>query len=110
LQDDETTCPFIHSQVELMALEAKEQRLQTGKDVAGACCAGEELQMLKQTLDSVVAELWKMKMQPVEPMPAVKSEVDKKNMQIVLDSSFLAPVVVGFVGVLIGVFVAGMWK
>lgn len=66
-----------------------------------------------------VAKLWKMKMLPIEVMPAVKlevnmpavkPEVDNKNMQIVLDSSFLAVVFVGFVGVLIGVVVAGMWK
>lgn len=104
-----------------MALEAQEQRLQTVKDAAGVCCADlkEELELVKQTLDSVVAKLWKMKMLPIEVMPAVKlevnmpavkPEVDNKNMQIVLDSSFLAAVFVGFVGVLIGVVVAGMWK
>lgn len=48
-----------------------------------------------------------MKVQLVELMPALKPEVD---MQIVLDSSVVAPVFVGFVGVLIGVVVAGMWK
>jgi len=31
-------------------------------------------------------------------------------MQIVLDSSFLAAIFVGFVGVMIGVVVAGTWK
>ena len=59
--------------------------MQTGKDAAGACCADfrEELQMLKQTLDSVVAEVWKIKMLHVEVMPAVKPEVDNKNMPTV---------------------------
>jgi len=73
-------------------------------------------------LDSVVEEVWKIKMLHVEVMPivklevdnknlpAVKPKVDNKNMQIVLDSSFLAAVFVGFVGVMIGVVVAGMWK
>jgi hypothetical protein len=43
-------------------------------------------------------------------MPAVKPEVDNKNMQIVHDSSFLAAVFVGFVGVMIAMVVASMWK
>ena len=94
------------------------------KDATGVCCADlkEELELVKQTLDSVVAEVWKIKMLYVEVMPAVKSKVDNKNMpavkpkvdnknmQIVLYSSFLAAVFVGFVGVMIGVVVAGMWK
>ena len=42
--------------------------------------------------------------------PAVKPKVDNKNMQIVLDSSFVATVFVGFVGVLLGLLVAAMWK
>ena len=77
---------------------------------------------MKQTLDSVVAEVWKIKMPHVEVMPAVKPEVDNKNMpamkpkvdnkimQILVDSSFLAAVFVGFVGVLLGLLVAAMWK
>jgi len=91
-----------------MALEANEQTLQTGKAVAVACCAEcrEELHLLNKKLNSLVAEFWKMQKQPVEPIPPMKSEVDK-NMQIVLDSSFLAH---AFVGVLIGVFVTSMWK
>ena len=107
-----------------MALEIEERRVQSVKDAAGVCCADlkEELELVKQTLESVVAEVWKIKMLHVEVMPTVKSEVDNKNMpavkpkldnknmQIVLDSSFLAAVFVGFVGVMIGVVVAGMWK
>ena len=62
----------------------------------------------KHTLDSVVCELWKMRVQPVEPMPARTTEVDKKNMQIVVDSSVLVLVFVGFVGVLLGLLVAAM--
>ena len=107
-----------------MALEIEERRVQSVKDAAGVCCADlkEELELVKQTLDSVVAEVWKIKMPHVEVMPAVKPEVDNKNMpavkpkvdnknmQIVLDSSFVAVVFVGFVGVIIGVVVAGMWK
>jgi hypothetical protein len=62
----------------------KERRLQTVKDGAGDCCAD-----LKEEF-SVVAELWKMRVQPVAPMPALNAEVGKKNMQIVIDSSVLA--------------------
>jgi len=107
-----------------MALEIEERRVQSVKDAAGVCCADlkEELELVKQTLDSVVGEVWKIKMLHVEVMPAVKPEVDNKNMpavkpkvdnknmQIVLDSSFLAAIFVGFVGVMIGVVVVGMWK
>jgi len=90
------------------------------KDAAGVCCADlkEELELVKQTLESVIAEVWKIKMLHVEVMPtvkpkvdnknmpAVKSKVDNKNMQIVLDSSFVVVVFVGFVGVLLGLLVA----
>ena len=93
-----------------MALEAEERRVQLVKDAAGVCCADlkEELELVKQTLDSVVAEVWKIKMLHVEVMPAVKPKVDNNNMRIVLDSSFVAVVFVGFVGVMIGVVVAGL--
>ena len=105
-----------------MAFEAQERRVQLVKDTAGVCCADlkEELELVKQILDSAVAEVWKIKMLHVEVMPAVKPEVDNKNMpavkpkvdnnnmRIVLDSSFVAVVFVGFVGVMIGVVVAGM--
>ena len=105
-----------------MALEAEERRVQLVKDATGVCCADlkEELELVKQTLDSVVAEVWKIKMLHVEVMlavkpevdnknmPAVKPKVDNNNMRIVLDSSFVAVVFVGFVGVMIGVVVAGM--
>ena len=57
---------------------------------------------MKQTLGSVVAELWKVKVKPAEPIPEPKTEPK----QIVIDYS----VFVGFVGVLIGVVVACMWK
>lgn len=67
-----------------------------------------ELQLMKETLDSVVAEIWRMK-QPAEALPAPKTKVEK-NMQIVVESSFSAHVFVGFVGVLIGVVVAGLLK
>jgi hypothetical protein len=57
---------------------------------------------LKQTLDSVVAELWRLKVKPTEPIPEPKPEPK----QIMIDYS----VFVGFVGVLIGVVVSCMWK
>jgi len=72
-----------------------------------------ELQEVKQTLDTVVAELWKLKAQPAEPKPGLnhklKPELDTRKLQIVLDSSVVAHVFVG-VCVLIGVVVAGRWK
>ena len=105
-----------------MALEIEERRVQSVKDATGVCCADlkKELELVKQTLESVVAEVWKIKMLHVEVMPAVKPEVDNKNMpavkpkvdnknmQIVVDYSFLVVVFVGFVGVMIGVVVAGL--
>ena len=81
------------------------------KEAGCDCCADlkEELQLMKETLDSVVAEIWRLK-QPAHALPAVKSEIEKKNMQIVFDSTILAHVFVGFAGVLIGVVVAGLLK
>ena len=85
-------------------LEAQEHRLKAKKEASGDCCSElkAELQELKQTLDSVVAELWKLKVKPAEPIHEPKPEPK----QIVIDYS----VFVGFVGVLIGVVVACMWK
>jgi len=34
-----------------------------------------ELQEVKQTLDTVVAELWKLKAQPAEPKPGLNPEL-----------------------------------
>ena len=87
-----------------MKLEAQEHRLKAKKEASGDCCSElkEELQELKQTLDNVVAELWKVKVKPAEPIHEPKPEPK----QIVIDYS----VFVGFVGVLIGVVVACMWK
>ena len=109
VQGDHTTCGFICSELQIEALEAKECRLQTGKETSADCYAElkEELQELKQTVDSVVADLWKLKVQPAEPKP----EMDTKKCHIVLDCSVVSPVFFGFVGVLIGAFVvAVMWK
>ena len=83
--------------------------MQTGKETSANCYVElkEELQELKQTMDSVVADLWKLKVQPVEPKP----ELDTKKCHIVLDCSVVSRVFFGFVGVLIGAFVvAVMWK
>ena len=57
--------------------------MQTGKETLVYCYAElkEELQELKQTMDSVVADLWKLKVQPAEPKP----ELDTKKCHIVLD-------------------------
>lgn len=71
----------------------------------------EELQLLKQTVDSVVANIGRLK-QPIEAMSAMRTEqpVVEKNTLIVIDSSILGPVFLAFVCVFIGVVVAGMWK
>ena len=109
MQGDDTTYGFICSELQIEALEAKERWLQTGKETSADCYAElkEELQELKQTMDSVVADLWKLKVQPAEPKP----ELDTKKCHIVLDCSVVSPVFFGFVGVLIGAFViAVMWK
>jgi hypothetical protein len=81
-----------------MKLEAQEQQMKAKKEASGACCSElkVEVQELKQTLDSVVAELWKLKVKLAKPEPK----------QIVIDYS----VFLGFVGVLIGVVIACMWK
>jgi hypothetical protein len=116
MQGDPTTCGFIRSELEYEALEAQERRLETGKDASGDSYAElkEELQKVKQTLETVVAELWKLKVQPAEPKPGLnpelKPELDTRKLQLVLGSSVVVPVFVGFVGVLIDVVVAGRWK
>ena len=90
-----------------MKLEAHEHRLKAKKEASGDCCSElkAELQELKQTL-GVVAELWKLKVKPVEPIPKPIHEPKPKPKQIVINYSIF----VGFVGVLIGVVVACMWK
>jgi hypothetical protein len=42
--------------------------------------------------------------------PGLNPELDTRKLQIVLDSSVVAPVFVGFVGFLIGGVVVGRWK
>jgi len=69
----------------------------------------EELQEVKQILDTVVAELSKLKARPAKLNPGLKPELDARKLQIV-HSSVVALVFVVFVSVLIGVAVAGRWK
>ena len=78
-----------------MKLEAQEYQLKA-KEASGDCCSElkTELQELKQTLDSVVAELWKLKVKPAEPIPKQIHEPKPKLKQIVIDYSAF----VGFVG------------
>ena len=68
-----------------MKLEAQEYRLKAKKEASGDCCSElkAELQELKQTLDSVVAELWKLKVKPAEPIHEPKPEPK----QIMIDYS-----------------------
>ena len=64
-------------------------------------------------MDTLVPNVCKMKVQLGEPkVPIVehKQELDNKKVQIVVDSSALAHLFVGFVGVLIGVITVVMWK
>ena len=77
MQGDPTTCGFIRDELENEALEAQECRLQIGKDVVGDGYAklNEELQEVKQILDTFVAKLWKPKVQPAEP-----TEVDTRKL------------------------------
>ena len=91
-----------------MKLEAQEHRPKAKKEASGDCCSElkAELQELKQTLDSVVAELWKLKVKPAEPILESIHEPKSEPKQIVIDYF----VFVGFVGILIGVVVACMWK
>ena len=80
--------------------------MQIAKDAGCGSCAElkEELQLMKETLDRVVDEIWRLK-QPGEAMPA-----ENKNMHIMVDSSFVVHVFVGFVGVVIGMVVVGLFK
>ena len=48
--------------------------------------------------------------EPKVPIVEPKQELDSKKVQIVVHSSALAHMFVGFVGVLIGVIVVVMWK
>ena len=91
-----------------MKLEAQEHRLKAKKEASCDCCSElkAELQELKQTLDIVVVELWRLKVKPAEPIPELIHEPKLEPKQIVIDYSIF----VGFVGVLIGVVVACMWK
>jgi hypothetical protein len=75
MQGDPSTCGYIHSELQFEALEAKKV-VQAGKDEADHCCTQlkAELVEVKQTLDSVVAELWKLRMQRVEHTPEQKPE------------------------------------
>jgi len=108
VQGDPTTCGYIRPEVQNVKLEAQEYRLKAKKEASGDCCSElkEELQELKRTLDNVVAELWKLKVKPAEPIPKPIHEPKPKPKQIVIDYSIF----VGFVGVLVGVVVACMWK
>jgi hypothetical protein len=53
-----------------------------------------------------VAELGEQKVAFVEP----KQDVSTKKVQIVVDSAGLTPLIVGFLGVLVGVIVVVLWK
>ncbi|CAO2210634.1 unnamed protein product [Urochloa humidicola] len=108
IRGDPTTCDYIRSEVEYEALKAHKRRCEaTGVKLQGdpsACrCAQlmEELEEVKERLGSVESAVWKHKFE-------VKSDV--KKLQIVIDSSVLVPLLVGLLGVIIGVVVAGMWK
>jgi hypothetical protein len=108
VQGDPTTCGYIRPEVPNVKLEGEEHRLKAKKDVSCDCCSElkAELQELKQTLDSVVVELWTLKVKPAEPISEPIHEPKPGPKHIMIDYS----VFVGFIGVLIGVVVAYMWK
>ena len=68
-----------------MKLEAKEHRLKAKNEASGDCCSElkAELQELKQTLDSVVAELWKLELKSAESI----REPIHESKQIMFDYS-----------------------
>lgn len=80
MQSDPTTCDYIRPDLEYEALEGRQAKLQG--DPSTNCCAQfkEELEYVKQRLDSVVAEVCKQ-----------KCAEDSRKMQIVIDSSVLVP-------------------
>jgi hypothetical protein len=109
LQGDPSTCGYIRREVPNVKLETQEQGFKAKMEEASCDCCSElkaELIELKQTVDSVVAEIWKMKVKPAERNPGQIHEPKPGPKQIVIDYSIF----VGFVGVLIGVVVACMWK
>jgi len=85
VQGDPTTCGFIRSELQFEALEEKQRRQQTDKQASGDYYAElkQELEELKQIVNSVVADLWKLKvqLQPVES----KAVVDTRKCHVVLD-------------------------
>jgi len=104
MQGDSTTCGYIRPEIPVVKFEAQEQQLKATKEASCDYCSELKLEFeeLKQTLDSVVSELCRLKVKHAEsihePKPVPK--------QIVIDYSIF----VGFVGVLIGVVVACMGK
>jgi NADH:ubiquinone oxidoreductase subunit D len=101
---------IIRSELEYEALEAQERQVQTGKGASGDCYAElkQELQEVKQTLHTVVAQFSKLKARPAELKPGLNPELDARKLEIA--PNYLAPVFVVFVSVLIGVSLAGRWK
>ncbi|CAL4927475.1 unnamed protein product [Urochloa decumbens] len=97
VKGDPTTCGFIRSELQYEALEEQKRRQQADKGASGDCYAElkEELQELKQIVNSVVE---------------AKGVVDTRKCHVVLDGSVLYPVVFGFLGVLVGVFVGRLLK
>ena len=102
---DLTTCGYIRRDWLYDATEPLECRMQSGKEASANYYAelNEELQELKQTVDSIVGEPWKIKVQPAVPKP----ELETRKCHIVLDCSFVVPVFLEFLVVVIGVFFAG---
>lgn len=120
VKGDPTTCGFIHSEVEYEAAKAHGRRVQM-RDVgclslvSGEAYAGlkEELDEIHQIVDSLVCDVLALKVQLGEPKVALvepKQELETKKLHIVIDSAPLVPLLVGFVGVVLGVIVAIMWK
>lgn len=109
MQGDPTTCGYIRPEAQVAVhhgvLKTMEASVESSVEMK------EELQELKQIVDIVVVDLWKLKKVKTGE---VKPEGETKNWQIVLDCSSQATVVYSvvafFVGVFISLVVVGLWK
>lgn len=122
MQGDNRTCPFIRSEDEYEASQARARRQKQGDagslvPLFGPSYAGlkEELNEFRQILDTLICDVHKIKSVLAEPEPTLpvaepKKEVDSKKFEIVVDSSAVGPIFLVLVGVVIGIIVAVMWK
>ncbi|CAN6284249.1 unnamed protein product [Urochloa humidicola] len=111
VKGDETTCRFIRSELQYEAVEQQKRRQLADKGPSVDCYAElkEELEVLKQTINSVVDDLQVLK-QIINNVVEAKGVVDTRKCQVVLDGSVLYPVGFCFLCVLVGVVVGTLLK